>query len=300
MRKSRIVYIILLSIIIVVSAVLSIWGTDLNIRDFRQYIPVVVFVISLALLIAVVINIKKEKEMNALHTRLSMWNSITYKVKKAGETAFNKLPIGIIVLDDYYKIVWANQTARSIFMSPLEHIYLNDLALPLYSKLNELKKDLFDVDENTKITYNADVYGKIYYVEYLIKNKIMYLTDITNFEKLQTRYYNRTEVLGYINIDNLEESLQELDVQTKAEYEGKIMGAIAKWATENGIFVRALTSTRYILITDQEHLEKLIKTNFSILDDVKRLFNTSRVIRVTLSIGITCSDVNVNDLSEDA
>lgn len=172
-------------------------------------------------------------------------------------------------------------------MSPLEHIYLKDLASPLYSKLQDVLQDIDENSDNQKVTYNANIYGKIYYIEYLVKYNVMYLTDITNFELLQTQYYNRTEVLGYINIDNLEESLQEFDVQTKAEYEGKIIGAIAKWANENGVFVRALTSTRYILITDQEHLEKLIKSNFTILDDIKILF-TSRVVRVTLSMGIAC------------
>ncbi len=297
MKKSRIIYITLLSILIVVSAYFSISTLiKLSITKVEQLIPFFILMICLALLIAAAFNIKKTNETKALRNRLSMWNSITYKVKKAGETAFNKLPIGIIVLEKDSKIVWSNQTARTIFMSPLERIALNDLSIPLYSKLIELCKD----DTNDKITFNTDIYGKIYYIEYHVKNRIMYLTDITNFENLQTQYYNRTEVLGYINIDNLEESLQELDIQTRTEYEGKIIGAIAKWADENGIFVRALTSTRYILITDQEHLENLMKSNFSIVDDIKKLFSTSRVVRVTISMGIACNDVNVNDLSEEA
>ena len=300
MEKRKTIFIIILSSIILVSAYFSISVlSKLDINNYLQYIPIGIFIISLAILISIAINIKNSRESMTLQNRLKMWNSITYKVKKAGETAFDKLPIGIIVIDSDSKIVWANQNARTIFMSPLEHIYLKDLASPLYSKLQDVLQDIDENNDNQKVTYNANIYGKIYYIEYLVKYNVMYLTDITNFELLQTQYYNRTEVLGYINIDNLEESLQEFDVQTKAEYEGKIIGAIAKWANENGVFVRALTSTRYILITDQEHLEKLIKSNFTILDDIKILF-TSRVVRVTLSMGIACNDVNVNDLSDDA
>ena len=300
MEKRKTIFIIILSSIILVSAYFSISVlSKLDINNYLQYIPIGIFIVSLAILISIAINIKNSRESMTLQNRLKMWNSITYKVKKAGETAFDKLPIGIIVVDSDSKIVWANQNARTIFMSPLEHIYLKDLASPLYSKLQDVLQDIDENSDNQKVTYNANIYGKIYYIEYLVKYNVMYLTDITNFELLQTQYYNRTEVLGYINIDNLEESLQEFDVQTKAEYEGKIIGAIAKWANENGVFVRALTSTRYILITDQEHLEKLIKSNFTILDDIKILF-TSRVVRVTLSMGIACNDVNVNDLSDDA
>ena len=300
-RQRRIINIVTLSIIIVVSAYFSISTIlEIGLKDVLNYIPFAIFIISLALLISILFNIRNTSETRRLENRLKMWNSITYKVKKAGETAFNKLPIGIVVLDSDSKIVWSNANAKSIFMSPLEKLYLKDLSSPLYAKLIESLEEVKEDEEIEKITYNADIYGKIYFVEYLVKHNVMYLTDITNYENLQTLYYNRTEVLGYINIDNLEEALQEFDVQTRAEYEGKIIGAIAKWAAEHGIFVRALTSTRYILITDQEHLEALIKTNFDILDEIKVLFNASRVVRVTLSMGIACNDINVNDLSEEA
>ena len=62
-----------------------------------------------------------------------------------------------------------------------------------------------------------------------------------------------------------------------------------------GNYIEANSNKRVLYVTSEQFI-----SDFSILDDVKRLFNTSRVIRVTLSIGITCSDVNVNDLSEDA
>ncbi len=302
MKKRNSIYIIILLIILVISLFFSVkvlWSLEID--NVLSYVPIVIFMLSLSFFSSALISAKNTKETLSLKNRLNMWNSITFKVKKAGETAFNKLPIGIIVLDKDSKIVWANQNARTIFMSPLENINIKDLASPLYDKLQiELEDCDITGDEDQKIRYNADIYGKIYYIEYLVKHNVMYLTDITNHEHLRTLYHNRTEVLGYINIDNLEEALQEFDVQTKAEYEGKIIGAIAKWANENGIFVRALTSTRYILITDQEHLEKVIKTNFSILDDVKVLFNTSRVVRITLSMGIVCDDISVNDLSEEA
>ena len=302
MRKRQSTHIIILSLIVAVSLCFSVRQLiKLEIDNVIEYIPIIIFIISVAFLISASMNAKNARETISLKNRLNMWNSITYKVKKAGETAFNKLPIGIIVIDKNSKIVWSNQNAKRIFMSSLENIYLKDLASPLYSKLVNSLQDLKDSDDEMQtITYNAAIYQRIYYVEYLVKHNVMYLTDITNHENLQTLYHNRTEVLGYINIDNLEEALQEFDVQTKAEYEGKIIGSIAKWAGENGIFVRALTSTRYILITDQEHLENVMKTNFSILDDVKILFSTSRVVRITLSMGIACNDINVNDLSEEA
>ena len=302
MKKRQYVLIIFLSIAIIISAYfsVSIFIKLFGGEDKLIIFPIIVFIVSLALLISTAFSAKNTKEERGLQNRLKMWNSITYKVKKAGETAFNKLPIGIIVINDDSKIVWSNECARTIFMSQLEKIYLKDISKHLYEKLELERLELEEVVEDTKITCNSNIYGRIYYVVYLVKYSVIYFTDITDYEDLQTRYYNRIESIGYINIDNLEESLQEFDVQSRAEYEGKIIGAIAKWAKENGVFVRALTSTKYMIITDQEHLEKLIQSNFTILDEIKTTFNNTRTIRITLSMGIACSDINVNDLSEEA
>lgn len=302
MNKRQITYIIFLSIIIIVSGSFSIYYIgDLDKVDKLILIPLLIFIVSLALFISVFINIKNARNEHSLRNRLKMWNSITYKVKKAGETAFNKLPIGIIVVDDKGNIVWANATARTIFMSQLENMPLNNLSTTLSNSLAKAMSELDEeIDEETKITYKCDIYGRIYYIEYLVKFNVMYLNDITDYENLQNLYYNRTETIGYINIDNLEEALKDFDAQTKAEHEGKIIGTIAKWALENGAFVQSLSSTKYMLIADQEHLNKLMESNFTILDDIKSLFNTSRTIRLTLSMGIACSDINVNDLSKEA
>lgn len=302
MNKHRTIYIIFLSTIIIASAAVTFYFiSNLERVDTLIVIPLLIFVISLALLITVFINIKNTRSEQALRNRLDMWNSITFKVKKAGETAFNKLPIGIIVIDNNNKIVWANATARTIFMSQLENLQLDNLSTALSTSLEDAKEELTDdITDETKITYKCNIYGKIYYVEYLIKFNVMYLTDITDFENLQNLYYNRTETIGYINIDNLEEALKDFDAQTKAEHEGKIIGTIAKWALEYGVYVQALSSSKYILIADQEHLNGLMDDNFKILDDIKLLFNTSRTVRITLSMGIACNDENVNELSKEA
>ena len=301
MSKRRLLYIILLSITIAVSAVFTFITSNFTKEVNKMVIiPSAIFTLSLSLLIATLISYRNMKIIKELDNRLKMWNSITYKVKRAGETAFNKLPIGIVVINNDSKIVWANQTARLIFMSSLEHIYLKDICSELYNKLMAAKAELSEITEDQKITYNENIYGKIYYVQYLVKYDVIYFTDVTDYQNLEKKYYNRTEVLGYINIDNLEEALQEFDVQSKAEYEGKIIGALANWASKNGVLIRGLTSTKYLLVTDQQQLEKLMSSNFSILDDIKQLFNSSRSLRITLSMGIVCEDINVNDLSDEA
>ena len=117
---------------------------------------------------------------------------------------------------------------------------------------------------------------------------------------INNKYRLRTLAVGYINVDNLEESLSELDVQTKADYKGRISGAIVKWAESFGAFIRAFSDSKFILMTDHEHLELMMENNFSILDDIKLLLKTTRAVHITLSIGIACDDLSVDKLSTEA
>ena len=45
--------------------------------------------------------------------------SITYRVKHAGETAFNQLPLGILLYDEDYEVVWFNKYLKRIFNQEL-------------------------------------------------------------------------------------------------------------------------------------------------------------------------------------
>ena len=56
-------------------------------------LSIIVAVVSLALIIGIAINNRQRTIEVSLKNRLSMWNSISYKVKKAGEVAFNNLSL---------------------------------------------------------------------------------------------------------------------------------------------------------------------------------------------------------------
>ena len=51
-----------------------------------------------SLIIAVIVSLSNRKNhlyIETLENRLELWNTISYKVKGAGETAFRDLPIGV-------------------------------------------------------------------------------------------------------------------------------------------------------------------------------------------------------------
>ena len=260
--------------------------------DQKNVIAIAFFglsMVSLATLVNVLIRFKQMRKENFLENRLNMWNTISYRVKKAGETAFNELPIGILVLNNEYEIVWSNSFAKDLFMSKLDRMNLKNINEILY---NNLKRSITN--------FVVNIYGKFYQIMYLPEHQIVYLTDITSELELEKRYKDRTTAMGYINIDNLEEALSDFDVQERAEYMWKIIGIIAKWADSFGAYVRAYNDKNYIIIMSLEQLRAMMKTDFSILDEIKTVIRTNTSTRISLSVGIACIDESIGELSKHA
>ena len=171
------------------------WVVNSSEAGNKKIIVPILFALTIAALttlVNILIRFKQLKKENFLENRLNMWNTISYRVKKAGETAFNELPIGILVLNNDYEIVWSNAFAKKIFISQLDRMNLRNIHELLFKNL---KKSVTD--------FSVEIYGKSYQVNYLVEHQIVYLTDITSELELETRYVARTAVLGYINIDNL-------------------------------------------------------------------------------------------------
>ena len=117
--------------------------------------------------------IKRER---MLENRLGLWNNISYKVKKAGETAFNELPIGIIVINNQYTVMWANKAAKRIFESLRKNQFGKHFATSLFV-LKPGEKE-----------FVVDIYGKVYKVIYIQEHNVVYFSDITEMVQMETKY----------------------------------------------------------------------------------------------------------------
>lgn len=270
-----------------------------NLNVFTNVLFYILSLIEIGLVLTLIFvfgNHKNSQYVKTLENRLSLWNTISYKVKGAGETVFNDYPIGVLVLDNGYNIKWSNKKAKDIVENHLQEKGLKSIA---NSKIYDFVLENENNEEKV-VSSQIVLAKKIYSIEFIRDLRIIYLTDITEFVNINNKYRLRTLAVGYINVDNLEESLSELDVQTKADYKGRISGAIVKWAESFGAFIRAFSDSKFILMTDHEHLELMMENNFSILDDIKLLLKTTRAVHITLSIGIACDDLSVDKLSTEA
>lgn len=279
---------LVLIIVVLCAAIYFLLPLEYDYITYIIYALIVLIVCMLSALISRMVQRRNTREKELYQNRLHMWNSISYRVKKAGESAFNELPIGILVVNEELEVQWSNNHAKRIFMSPLESMKLSNISVNLDNGLKESEK------------FVVDIYGKVYDVLFVKEHHIVYLTEITQMVEIQNRYQERLSAVGYINIDNLEEALSDFDVQERAEYMSKIIGVIAKWAESFGIYVRAYSDSNYLVVMDKNQLNQMMKSNFDILDEIKKVLRLSSTSRISLSIGIACIDENIVDLSRHA
>lgn len=273
-------------------------GLD-TIYDISFYILCGIVVSLLIGIFVALSNQKNYQYVQTLENRLDLWNTISYKLKGAGETAFNDLPIGVIVLDSQYQVKWSNPIVQKMLMSNLKEKNLKSIANgKLYEYIIDIEEDTTIVDD--VVIGEIDLFHKIYQIQFQKNIRIVYLREITEYVELKTQYVNRTVTIGYINVDNLEEALADLDIQDKSECQGKITGAIVKWAEKFKAYVRAFSDSKFMLMTNYANLVKMMEDNFSILDEIKLLLKTTKAVHVTLSIGITCKDLSIKELSDSA
>lgn len=276
-------YVILLTFISCFFGVYSFLNSAIPI--FIRYIAIAIFSTCVTYLYMVKIGNRNQKRLEWLEERQKLWNSISYRVKKAGEISFTKLPIGIIVYNENKVIEWANNHAKEIFMSPLIERNIELLNSELYTKI-KLQTD-FDIM----------IYGRTYNCLVFPQDNLLYLIDKTESTEIAKKYRSRMLALGIIGLDNLDQALSSLDAQERASQISNIIGILGEWAERNQIYLRGYSEAQYLMIMDYSQLQVLMKDNFRILEEVKN-YCVKEGLRITASIGIACEDVAADQLFE--
>ena len=232
-------------------------------------------------------NRRLHKQIDWLEERVKLGNSISYRVKVAGEKSFNEMPLGIIVYSNDYRVEWANNYAKSIFLSSLIERKFANISMELDVKIKSMSD--FDIQ----------LYGKEYNVMVLKEDNIIFLRDKTEFKMLEQKYFERTSATGVINLDNYDEAVASIDPQVKALMISDIIGILSEWAEKYDIYIRGYSEKQYLLFMDRSQLDKIISDEFKVIDDVNEYCNKEN-LRMTASIGVACADVPITELMDKA
>ncbi len=258
---------------------------DENFHVSISYISLSVIVASLTYFYMIGKANRNIKRLRWLENRLKLWNLISYRVKKAGEYAFNHLPIGIIIYNEEKVIEWANAYAKEIFMSPLVDRKIEIINPELLDKING--------EENFEMT----IYGRHYRCNVISDHNILYFLDQTDLKDLQQKYGRSLLAVGFLNLDNLDTALTALDAQERAMQMSNLIGLLSDWSNKHDIYLRGLSEARYLLFMTFAQLRELMDDKFSVLDDIQN-YCQKEDLRITASLGIACKDDGITRLVE--
>lgn len=211
--------------------------------------------------------------------------ALSFRMKKVGEEAFFELPIGILLIDDQYKIEWANPFVTK--MLDVESLIGEDMFI-----LSDGMYSLIKPEEKKEITIT--VRDSKYRVFFKRDEKLLYFFDVTEQIEIETKYFADRTVLAILFIDNYDEITSTMDDQSRSMANSLVTSIINDWAAREGIFVKRVASDRFIAVLNESILTKLENEKFSILDDVRE--KTANInLSLTLSIGV---GVDSNSLIE--
>ena len=283
-------YNIVLTIFILLGIIASVFLYLADKQKYQYYILGLVGFISLltGLLISNLSLYKQIRESAYQKQKLQLWNSISYRVKNAGETSFNEMPLGIILFNDDFVIEWANNYAKKIFTSEL-----------VERNFSNLNKEFADKISKRTPQFDITIYEKVYHCVHMLRDHVIYLNDITNETNVINKYKERTMALGILNLDNLDLSMTTIDAQEKALQMSHLIGILTSWCEEYNISIKGYTDERYMLIMDYKTLSRVMEKEFNVLANVKN-YCDKEGLRITASIGVVCDDKSATELMKDA
>ena len=214
--------------------------------------------------------------------------TMSYRMKKVGEEALLELPIGIILLNEKQIIEWANPYAAQIFE---EESLIGEELFELSEQFRSFLKD--DVPEDLTMT----VGDRSFRLAYKPEDRLIYLFDVTKKREIESLYYADRTVIGILLVDNYDELAQTMDDQTRSQLNSLVTSLINSWGTDNGIFVKRVSSDRFIAVFNESMLNDLEKTKFAILDDVREK-TAKQSNGLTLSIGVGAGSPSLVELGE--
>ena len=212
-------------------------------------------------------------------------STLSYRLKKVGEEALLEMPIGILLFNDDYVIEWANPyLAKCLQEDTLVGMDLSEVADPIIPLVK--KEESEDI---------VEIYNRKFRVVHKPEERLLYFFDVTEQTEIEKMYEEERTVIGIIYLDNYDDVTQGMDDQRKSSLNSFVTSLLNNWAKEYGVFLKRVSSDRFIAIFSENILNQLEKTKFSILDDVRET-TAKQNVPLTLSIGVGSGVSSLPDL----
>ncbi|MDR0298428.1 MAG: DHH family phosphoesterase [Streptococcaceae bacterium] len=214
-------------------------------------------------------------------SRSALISEINQKASGSLNSTLSEMPIGLISYDaKTYEPDWYNPYIEFIF---------NDAAHPISAdKIHEIL-DSHEKDASAPLV----VADKKYQITVETKKHLIYLADATAEFSAKSSLSARRPILGVISVDNYDDATDGLSDGEISTINSVIVNFLDKFASENQIFFRRLSSDRFIFFANYRVLKQQMDTRFQLLTQFREL-TAEKGTPLSLSIGIS---YGVNDFA---
>ncbi|ULO07586.1 DHH family phosphoesterase [Paenibacillus sp. 19GGS1-52] len=226
-------------------------------------------------------------------------NGLSFRIKRVEGEAVSMLPLGIILYSEDRTVEWNNRNAGEIFArKSLVGEAIQELLPDMMSTLagsaqgkREVFKDGLLKDSRLEITVDERYYQAVI----IPSERLLYLYDITELVVLRERYEEEKLAIGIVMMDNLDESAQGMDDQQRTSLIAKVATEITDWSKQFDVYLRRLSSERYLMLLNHRSLQALEESRFVVLDEVREMTADLKV-PMTLSIGLAFGAESASEL----
>ncbi|MBY3618818.1 hypothetical protein HGO21_04585 [Acinetobacter sp. CUI P1] len=226
-------------------------------------------------------------------------NGLTFRIKRVEGEAVSMLPLGIILFSEDRTVEWNNRYAGDVFArkslvgEPLQEL-LPDMqsffTTNITGKRDVLKEGAM---HDTRLELTVD--ERFYQAVIIPSERILYMYDITELVVLRERYEDEKLAIGIVMMDNLDESAQGMDDQQRTSLIAKVASEITEWSKQFDVYLRRLSSERYLMLLNHRSLQALEESRFVILDEIREMTADLKV-PMTLSIGMAFGADSASEL----
>lgn len=204
-------------------------------------------------------------------------------------------PMAVAVIDESGCIIWCNGLFHDKIVKKDEVIGLS--AKTVFEGF-DLQKAL--TPEGSGVKYKGGCYTVCGFVSDARAPEnlcVLYFVDRTEENRITTLYNETRPVAMSIVLDNLDDLFANCRDSEKSRIMGEVENLFENFAEKNCALVKRYENAKYIVVVEQQYLEKMEEDRFSILDKARKIL-TSEGLPVTLSIGVAGGDYTLNRLME--
>ena len=234
-------------------------------------------------------------------------DDVIRNIERSVHYSTKNLDVGIAVFSSDGRLQWKNEKFQ-------EWTGLKTLEKKKPEEVLPLQENAFEtmcVKDDSKVIQMRGKYYQMRYfsVQNLVKNLdskdaaantlMIYLTDITDWEKLKQRFAEERMCLAYVRFDNYEDVMKGLSESARANLNGEIGEILNRWVESLQGFVVRANKENLVAGFNYKNLQKAIEDKFSVLDKVREVRQENK-LAPTISIGISKDGNTLQDVSMHA